>query len=288
MKLCDTKLTCQIQIEETVLLLRDGVRKLGTRAVRHLDPARGAIHLVESPSEPGYDGTMSRVIRPSQPMPIEPHDPRSQAAGSGLDKTFPEDHGMKTDENRRRFLRASAVAATGKLLPDFTPARGNDRDPTVRVVVWDERQPQQKQAYEDFLGNRIAEHLRTKPGFSVKSVALDDPDQGLSEGILGECDVLIWWGHVRQAEVTPETGKKIVARILAGDLALIALHSAHWSTPFVEAMNERTRRDAERTDRDSREAKVEIRYLPPTQRYTVPKRVARVTAGEKTALPHFA
>ena len=55
---------------------------------------------------------------------------------------------------------------------------------TIRVVVWDERQPQQKQAYENFLGNTIAEHLRSQPGLSVESVALDDPEQGLAEDVL--------------------------------------------------------------------------------------------------------
>ena len=184
---------------------------------------------------------------------------------------------MTMDEDRRTFLKASAVAVAANLLPtppDLGPsARGEGPDPTIRVVVWDERQPQQKQAYENFLGNQIAEHLRSQPGLSVQSVALDDPEQGLSEDVLRECDVLIWWGHVRQAEVTPETGKRLVARIVAGDLALIALHSAHWSTPFVEAMNERTRRDAERTYRGSPEGQgqVEIRYVPPPKRYTLPK-----------------
>ncbi len=56
-------------------------------------------------------------------------------------------------------------------------------------------------------------------------------------------DVLIWWGHVRHAEIAPETGQSIVKRIKDGRLSLIALHSAHWSTPFVEAMYERTRLD---------------------------------------------
>ncbi len=36
----------------------------------------------------------------------------------------------------------------------------------------------------------------------------------------------------------------IVRRIREGKLSLIALHSAHWSRPFVEAMNERARQDA--------------------------------------------
>ena len=112
----------------------------------------------------------------------------------------------------------------------------------VRVLVWDERQPQQKQAYPNWLGNQIAEHLRQVSGLKVVSAALDDPQQGLST--LDQTDVLVWWGHVRQMEIEPPVAQDIVRRILEGRLALIALHSAHWSRPFVEAMNERSRHDA--------------------------------------------
>ncbi len=187
--------------------------------------------------------------------------------------------------NRRTFLTGSTATAATLLM-----ASGPPRD-DVRVVVWDERQPQQKAAYDDFLGNQIADHLRTQDGLSVTSVSLDDPEQGLSDEILNNCDVLIWWGHVRQAEVTPETGKRIVSRIVSGHLNLVSLHSAHWSTPFVEAMNERTRRDAEQTHEDS-----EIRYVPPPQRYTLPKYEDRVTPyarirkfpdGKEAAEVHF-
>jgi len=112
----------------------------------------------------------------------------------------------------------------------------------VRVLVWDERQPQQKQAYPNWLGNQIAEHLRQVPGLQVVSAALDEPQQGLAT--LDQTDVLVWWGHVRQMEIEPPVARDIVRRILEGRLALIALHSAHWSRPFVEAMNERSRHDA--------------------------------------------
>ena len=112
----------------------------------------------------------------------------------------------------------------------------------IRVLVWDERQPQQKQAYSNWLGNEIAAHLRKVPGLKVTSAALDDPGQGLST--LDQTDVLVWWGHVRQMEIEPPTARDIVKRIREGRLQLVALHSAHWSRPFVEAMNERARQDA--------------------------------------------
>src|SRR5262249_34256919 len=96
--------------------------------------------------------------------------------------------------------------------------------------------------------------------------------------VLAPCRVLIWWGHVRQAEITPEVGKAIVGRIKAGTLSLIALHSAHWSTPFVEAMNERARTDAERSIRaQAGRDRLEIELVPPPQRYTLPGADARVT-----------
>ena len=90
------------------------------------------------------------------------------------------------------------------------------------------------------------------------------------------CDVLVWWGHVRQAEITPEMAKPLIQRVKEGTLSLIALHSAHWSTPFVEAMYERTRLDAEKSlKRNS--AKVEIVYADPPKRYTVPGAGDRLT-----------
>lgn len=123
----------------------------------------------------------------------------------------------------------------------------------IRVLVWDERQPRQKEAYTNWLGNQIAAHLRTVPGLAVTSATLDDPAQGLSD--LDHTDVLIWWGHVRHQEIEPPVALDIVRRIQEGRLSLIALHSAHWSRPFVEAMNERARQDA-------------VSALPPGERST--------------------
>ena len=47
----------------------------------------------------------------------------------------------------------------------------------VRVLVWDEQQPEQKQAYSNFLGNEIASYLRQQPDLVVKTARLDDPEQ---------------------------------------------------------------------------------------------------------------
>src|SRR5215217_9748127 len=82
----------------------------------------------------------------------------------------------------------------------------------VRVVVWDEQQPEQKTAYDNFLGNAIADHLKSRPNFSVRSVKLGDAGQGVSDEVLDSCDVLVWWGHRRHNEISPQTGRRIVGR----------------------------------------------------------------------------
>ena len=136
-------------------------------------------------------------------------------------------------------LLRSALAVLGILLPGLCAVSA-----PIRVVVWDEQQPAQKQAYTNFLGNEIANYLRQQPGLAVKTARLDDPEQGLGKTALDNCDVLVWWGHVRNGDVSFQTGREIVERIKGGTLSLLALHSAHWSAPFVEAMRERAREDS--------------------------------------------
>jgi trehalose utilization protein len=111
--------------------------------------------------------------------------------------------------------------------------------------VWDERQPKQKEAYDGgFLGDTIAAHLAKQPGITVKSVALDSPEQGLDAATLDATDVIVWWGHVRHGEVTVGHTEDVVTRVKAGRLGLIPIHSAHWSRPFVRLMQERAKTDA--------------------------------------------
>jgi trehalose utilization protein len=180
---------------------------------------------------------------------------------------------MNINSTRRQFLK---VSASGLLVP-ATAAAVEEKAKAIRVVVWDERQPEQKQAYDNYLGNQIASHLKTAPGLAVQSVSMDDDEKGLSPAIVRDCDVLIWWGHKRQADITPKMVQPIIERIKEGTLSLIALHSAHWSTPFVEAMYERTRLNTEHSLKKTPGAKVDINYAEPTRRYTVPKTTDRLT-----------
>jgi trehalose utilization protein len=178
------------------------------------------------------------------------------------------------------LLLPAVAFALGLALAATAGADAADGAKAVRVVVWDEQQPAQKQAYDNFLGNAIADHLRKQPGLSVKSARLADPEQGLSDDVLDACDVLVWWGHVQHAAVTPETGKRVVERIKQGRLSLIALHSAHWSSPFVEAMHERATQDALKDLTDEQRKAAQVTFVRP-KRFVAPRRGDPLTPSVK-------
>jgi trehalose utilization protein len=177
--------------------------------------------------------------------------------------------------NRRSFLKAATIGSSATLLSTPVPATESLIAKPVQVLIWDERQQEQKQAYTDFLGNELAKHLMQQPGIEVRSVSLNDADQGINESLLSNSDVLIWWGHQRQDELLPEKALMIVDRILEGKLSLIALHSAHWSMPFVEAMNQRTKQDVLKTIKDP--ANTEVSYIGPAEKYKAPQYDSRLT-----------
>ncbi len=150
------------------------------------------------------------------------------------------------------------VLAIGIFFSGFISAE----DTLVRVLVWDEQQPAQKAMYPNFLGNQIAAHLKEQ-GMKVTSVKMDDGEQGLTKENLDNADVLIWWGHVRQGQVSVEKAKDIVERIKAGKLGLIVLHSAHWAEPFVQAMQARAIEDALKKLSDDERKTVKIKTIDP-------------------------
>jgi trehalose utilization protein len=107
----------------------------------------------------------------------------------------------------------------------------------VRVLVWDEAPGHaDKTIYPKSLNGAIADGLNEGGDVVAVTANLDDPDQGITDQALGNADVLIWWGHLRQWEVTDETTRKIVEAVHKG-LGFIVLHSACQSKPFQRLLN---------------------------------------------------
>ena len=178
-------------------------------------------------------------------------------------------------QNRICFVLRT-ICAFGTILLAGSFARPIVSQEPIRILVWDEQQPSQKEAYENFLGSQIAKHLQSKPGLQVRTASIDDGEQGLSPALLDFAQVIVWWGHVRHPEIKSELGLDIVRRVRSGQCNLVALHSAHWSTPFMEAMNEITRVQLREELRKQGIENANIVEIP-ADRFKAPARDAKIT-----------
>src|SRR4051794_18410035 len=106
----------------------------------------------------------------------------------------------------------------------------------VRALVWDENPAHApKEVYPHGINGAIAEGLNKRgKGVSILATTanIDDPDQGCSEVALNATDVLVWWAHVRQREVSDDAARRIYHRVHDHGMGLIVLHSAHYSKPL--------------------------------------------------------
>ena len=79
----------------------------------------------------------------------------------------------------------------------------------------------------------IAENLGD--GAVVSTTTLDEPEHGLTEEVLADTDVLVWWGHAAHGEVADEVVERVHRHVLSG-MGLVVLHSGHWSKIFGKLM----------------------------------------------------
>ncbi len=109
----------------------------------------------------------------------------------------------------------------------------------VKVTVWNENRHEKKkplvgEIYPDGIHGAIAGFL-TEAGYEAGTATLDEPEHGLTDDVLNNTDVLIWWGHLAHGEVTDEVVQKVQQRVLNG-MGLIVLHSGHFSKIFKALM----------------------------------------------------
>jgi len=112
----------------------------------------------------------------------------------------------------------------------------------TRVTVWNENvhettQPEIAAIYPRGIHGAVAEGLLELLGDDVivRTATLADPEHGLTEEVLAETDVLIWWGHNAHDRVADEVVDRVHRHVLAG-MGLVVLHSGHFSKPFIRLM----------------------------------------------------
>jgi trehalose utilization protein len=110
----------------------------------------------------------------------------------------------------------------------------------VRCTVWGENIHEREdkvvaRIYPEGIHGAIAHALRQDPAIAPRTVVLQDPEHGCTKELLAETDVLIWWGHAEHEAVADAVVDRIVSSVWQG-MGFIALHSAHFSKPFLRLM----------------------------------------------------
>lgn len=103
----------------------------------------------------------------------------------------------------------------------------------IRVTVWNENLHEQRQEevralYPQGIHGCIKEFLSKNSDFEVRTATLEEPEHGLTQEVLDNTDVLIYWSHIAQDDFSDEVAERIQQAVLKG-MGVIALHSAHYS-----------------------------------------------------------
>lgn len=106
----------------------------------------------------------------------------------------------------------------------------------LRVTIWNEyvherEYPAIAAVYPEGIHGCLRRFLAREEDMDVTCVTLDMPHQGITKELLDATDVLIWWSHARQEDITDETVRLVQQAVQSG-MGLIALHSAHFSRPL--------------------------------------------------------
>jgi trehalose utilization protein len=109
----------------------------------------------------------------------------------------------------------------------------------VKVTVWNENVHEQtheevRSIYPEGIHNAIAKGI-ARPGLEIRTATLQQPEHGLTEEVLNDTDVLIWWGHMAHDKVDDAIVERVQKRVWDG-MGLVVLHSGHFSKIFKRLM----------------------------------------------------
>lgn len=113
---------------------------------------------------------------------------------------------------------------------------------SINVTVWNEYvgqadEPAIAEHYPDGIHATVAAAIENGDReFSVRTATLEEgPEHGLTEAVIAETDVLVWWGHQAHDEVRDEVVDRVQQAVLDG-MGFVPLHSSHLSRPFRRLM----------------------------------------------------
>ena len=113
----------------------------------------------------------------------------------------------------------------------------------IRVTIYNEffhekNDPRAEAVYPHGIHRVIGDFLEEDSDITVNYVHLDNIKEKMTEELLRETDVLIWWAHANHPAVPDEIALMVADEVCRG-MGFIPLHAAHHSKPFKLLMGTR-------------------------------------------------
>lgn len=103
--------------------------------------------------------------------------------------------------------------------------------PRLKVLCWSEY-TEPREVYPSGIHGAIADALNRADGIEARTSQISDPEQGVTEQNLAACDVLVWFGHSKHADVLDELAERVVRHVRERGMGFVAVHSSIHAKPF--------------------------------------------------------
>ena len=111
----------------------------------------------------------------------------------------------------------------------------------INVTIYNEfvhekKDPEVAKIYPNGIHGAIAEFLNGQDEIgTVRTGTLAEEQHGLTQEVVDDTDVMLWWGHLAHDDVDDAVVERVHKRVLEG-MGLLVLHSGHHSKLFRKLM----------------------------------------------------
>ncbi len=117
---------------------------------------------------------------------------------------------------------------------DIQPVYAKDK---IRVLIWSER-TEPVEVYPKGINGAFLDFLAADKNIEAKAANLGDADQGITDEILKNADVLVWFGHRKHAVVSDGTNALILKHVKEHGMGYLPIHSSHYAKAFQRILQD--------------------------------------------------
>jgi Trehalose utilization protein len=110
----------------------------------------------------------------------------------------------------------------------------------IRITVFNEHNQDRYEpvisVYPKGIHTAIAEGFLLDPDFEVTIATQDMPEHGLTEEVLANTDVLVWWSHLDNPLFDDEVADRVCYHVVCRGMGFICIHASIFSKPWQKML----------------------------------------------------